>query len=73
MPQLREPRSRSGPGGEARCHCWGGQEEEGQTTTGISLPVHICTQTLRGGVPLAQATCGKRPLAWAVGDQAPLV
>ena len=28
---------------EARCHCWGGQEEEGQTTIGISFFAHAWT------------------------------
>ena len=46
MPQPREPRRRSGPAREARHHCWGGQEEEGQTAIGISFPVHTGSQRL---------------------------
>ena len=34
---LRETRKRPGPIGEIRHHCWGGQEEEGQTPIGISF------------------------------------
>ena len=71
MPQLREPRRRSGPEGEAKQHCWGGSEKEGQTAIGISFPVH--TQALRGWVPPAKAMDGERPLAWAAGDRALLV
>jgi len=41
MPEQREPRRRSGPTGEARHHCWGGREEEGQTNIGITFPVHV--------------------------------
>ena len=37
MPQLREPGRGSRPVGEARCHHWGGQEEEGWDTIGISF------------------------------------
>ena len=51
---------RSGPTGEARNHCWEGQEEEGRITIGISL----FTRKLSEGVaPLTQVTSGKRPLA----------
>ena len=45
--QLREPRRRSGPTGEARHHCWGGQEEEGWTTIRISFPAHVCVDFQR--------------------------
>ena len=71
IPQLRETGRRSGPTGEARCHCWGGQEDEGCTAIGISFfgRVHRLSE---GRAPLAQAMGGERPLAWAVGDQAPL-
>ena len=44
--ELRKLRRRSGSAGEARCHCWGGQEEEEWTTIGISFTAHM--QTLRG-------------------------
>ena len=43
-PQQREPGRRSGPTGEARHHCWGGQEK-GQTTMGISFMVHGLSKT----------------------------
>ena len=69
-PQPREPRRRSGPTGGARSHYWGGQEEEGWTTIGISLGTLGLSE---GEVPLVQATGGKKPLAWATGDQALLV
>ena len=60
MPQQREPGRRSGPTGETRCHCWGGQEEEGRTTIGIScIQVHIVSED---GAPLMQAKGGKKPL-----------
>ena len=36
-PQQREPGRRSRPAGEARCHCWGGGEEEGWTIIRNSL------------------------------------
>ena len=36
-PWQREPHRRFRPSGEARRHCWGGGEEEGQTAIGISL------------------------------------
>ena len=64
-PQLREAR-RSGHTGEARCHCWGRQEQKGWTAIGISL--WQCRLS-EGGAPLAQATGVKKPLAWAMGDQ----
>ena len=52
-PWPMEPRRRSGPAGEARCRCWGGREQEGQTAIGISLC--MCARALRGRGPLAQA------------------
>ena len=69
-PQPREPGRRSGLTGEARRHCWGGREEEGQTAMGISLHTHGLSE---GREPLAQAMGGERPLAQAMGGQAPLV
>ena len=33
----KEPGRRSIPSEEARCHCWGGREEEGKTAIGNSL------------------------------------
>ena len=59
------------PAGEARCHCWGGQEEEGQATIGMSLPAQA--PTLRAQAPPVQASGVKEPLAWAVGDGALLL
>ena len=39
-----------------KCHCWGGQDEEGQTTIGNSLHWNVCMPTgLEGGVALLQA------------------
>ena len=52
MPWQREPRGRSGPTGEARRHCWGVREEEGQTTIGKSWhqSVHMLQALrVRGG------------------------
>ena len=75
-----EPRRRSGPAGEARCRCWGGREQEGQTAIGLSLC--MCARALRGRGPLAQAggweSGVRRPLApdllvWALSGQAPLL
>ena len=67
-PQLREPRRRTGPSGEARGR--GGGEGEGQTTIGISL----CTSGLtERRVPLVQATVSEKPLAQVMEDQALLV
>ena len=60
MPQQKEPRRRPGPGGEAKCRCGRGQEEEGWTAIGISFSVHAL-----------DLHCGA-PLAWAVGGQVPL-
>ena len=41
-PQRREHRKRSGPARKARCHCWAGQEEEGQDGhRNISLCAHV--------------------------------
>ena len=72
-PQQREPGRRFGPAGEARCHCWGGREEEGWTAIGISLHTCMCAQALRGGIPLVQARGGKKPLAQDTGDWVLLV
>ena len=49
-PWQGEPRRRSRPAGEARCHFGGGQEDEGQTATGNSLhqSVHRHLWALRG-------------------------
>ena len=55
-PQLREARKRSGHIGEARCHCWGGQEEEGRTIIGISFPAHVHT-IRRQGTSGTDRTC----------------
>ena len=66
MPQQREPGGRSGSPGEARCHCWGGQEKEGRTAIGNSLCPSLHTHAHRlseGGAALEQAMCGKKPLA----------
>ena len=68
MPKLREPGRRSGPSGEERHHCWGGQEEEGWTTRGTSFPACMCGLS-EGGVPQEQVMGGEKPLALAVGDQ----
>ena len=72
-PRQVEPGRRSGPTGEGRCHCWGGQEKEGQTAIGLSLllnmHVHACRLS-EGGEALVQAmgalvqlTDSKKPLA----------
>ena len=67
MPQPRES-GKSAPI-EARHHCWGGQEEEGQTAIGIYFLAHV--QTLRGQ---AASGAGTTYLDyWAKGDWAPLV
>ena len=71
MPQLRELRRRSGPAGEARCHCWWGQEEEGLTTIGIFFPVHAWI--LRGWGTSGTGYRWQGSLAQAVGDLAPLI
>ena len=42
-PQSREGWGRHGTAREARHHCWGGREEEGRTTIGMSLSAHTCT------------------------------
>ena len=63
--QLRKPRRRSRPTGEARCHCWEGQEEEGWTTIGISLKTQRVSED---GAPLAHSMAGENPLAWATGN-----
>ena len=68
--QPTEPGRRYGPEGETKCHCWGRQEEEGQTTIRISLHTHRLSED---GVPLAQSTGGKKPLTWATGDGVLLV
>ena len=44
---------RLGPTGEARCHCWEGQEEEGLIAIGISVHMHMCGFS-EGRVPLVQ-------------------
>ena len=44
-PQQKEPRRRSRPAGEARHHCWDGQEEEGRSTIGNSLNRSMCMPT----------------------------
>jgi len=64
MPWQREPGKRSGHAGEARSHCWGGQEDEGWTAIGNSLHQrgHMPTD-LEGRVDLVQAARGKKPLA----------
>ena len=62
MPQRRKPRRRSGATGEASHHCWGGWKEKGQTSIGISLPIH--------GLSEGRATGDKKPLAQATGDRA---
>ena len=72
---------RSGPAGEARHHCWGGQEEEEGTAIVISFPVH--SWTVRGRGASVQASGDERPhdrakqdqvpLEWAMGGWAPLV
>ena len=71
IPQLREPRRRPGPTGEARHHCWERQEEEGQTTIGISFPEHM--QALIGQAASGTDYRWQRLLAQAMGDQALLV
>ena len=52
---------------EARCHCWGGQDE-GQSAIGIYLSVHVWA--LGGGALLAQAVGGWVPLVKAKGSRA---
>ena len=55
-PELRKPGRRSGHTGEARCHCWGGQEEKGQTAIGVSFSEY--PQTLgRWGYRQQGASC----------------
>ena len=66
IPGQREPRRRSRPSGEARRHCWGGQEEEGQITIGNSLclSMHAHAHGLsKGRAALAQATGSEKGLA----------
>ena len=67
-PQPKEPGRRSGPEGEARCHCWGWQDGAGWIAIGTSL----CGLS-EGGAPLALAMGSKRPLAQAIGDWALLM
>ena len=69
-PQPSDHKRRSGPTGEARCHCCGGWEEKVWTSIGLSLYMHRLSED---GAPLAQATTGERPLTWATGDWVPLV
>ena len=64
-PRQRKPWRRSGPVGEARHHCWGGWEEEGQTTVEICLHKPGLSE---GGAPLVLALGGDKSLAWATGD-----
>ena len=47
MPEQRELGRRSTPAGEERCHCWGEQEEEGQTAIGNFLHPSVCECTCR--------------------------
>ena len=44
--EWEEIREKSEPTGEARHHCWGGENEEGKTAIGISL--HTRARVLRG-------------------------
>ena len=69
--QEREPGRWSGPTREARHHCWGGQEVGGGPPL-ESLSLHMCGLS-EDGVPLVQATGGKKPLSWAMGDWVLLV
>ena len=57
-----EPGRRSGSIGEARCHCWGGQEEEEQKAIGISLCTYAWALRKQGWLALVSyrgggATC----------------
>ena len=61
-PQLREAGMRSGPTGEARHHCWGGQEEVGRATIGIS----ISAQAARVGLWVAKCLLGLGAMALPV-------
>ena len=70
MPWQRELGRGSGPTGEARRHCWGGQEQEGWTAIGISLRRHF--QLSEGSMPLVRATGVEKPLG-AKGDREILV
>ena len=83
-PQQREHQRRSRSAGEAGCHCWRGQGEEGWTTIGNSLHQSMRMPVgLEGGAALAQAmgwreaSCSFRGdwalLVQATGGQAPLV
>lgn len=63
----------SGPTGEERWQCWGGQEEEGADR---HRNLFLCTYMhglSEGGAFLAQDMGGKRPLDQAMGDWASLV
>ena len=63
-PWQREPRRKSRPAGEARRHCWGGQEEEGQTACTRACAYR---QALRGWDGSVQALVSEKPLA-CLGD-----
>ena len=56
---------------EARCHCWGGREEEARTTIEVSFPAHA--QALRGQEASFTGYGWQRPLVWDTGDQASLL
>ena len=63
-PLQREPGRRSGPIGEARCHCQGGERRRGRRCR--KLPAPECMPApglLEGRVALVQAKDGEKPLA----------
>ena len=67
----KETVRRCEPIGEAKCHSWGGQDEEGWTALRISFPEH--SMNLRGLSTMVQATGDRAPFAWAMGNQVPFV
>ena len=71
MPLQRELGRGPGPTGEARRHCWGGQEQEGWTAIGISLRRHF--QLSEGSMPLVRDTGVEKPLVGAKADREILV
>ena len=70
VPQPREP-GRSVPAGEARCHCWRGQKQDGQTAIEISFPAQVQTRA-DSQAPLVLATGGEAPFPQAIGTGVPL-
>ena len=63
VPRQKEPARRSGPTGEARHHCLGGERRMGRLHRKLPVLEQVHAGSLRGWGSSAEATGGEKPFA----------